>query len=78
MDYHDMEWALTNQLIARDQQLNRLHIIATVQKDRPRLLKLTVKNTLNSERIFLISAHWLRPRALRKLIQKAPNIALKW
>lgn len=75
-DYEDLSWALRSDRIIRDRQPNRLHIITQMHRDRTRTVKLTIKAARDSDRIFLISVHWLRERSVRRLERIAPDIPL--
>lgn len=73
-DYEDLSWALCSDRVIRDRQMNRLHIISHMHRGRTRTVKLTVKSARDSDRIFLISVHWLRERSVKRLERIAPDI----
>jgi len=77
-DYVDMSWVLQTGEIVKDRQVNRLHFLASTHfHKKPRMHKVTVKVAKNSERAFLISAHWVRPRSAEKLKRLATGQSFK-
>lgn len=75
-EYEDLSWAFASDLIYGDKRAGRFHIVTAVTRDpgKPTHFKMTLKNVRNSERLFLISAHDLRPASLRKLVQSSKEI----
>lgn len=76
--YEDMSWVLESRMVIPDPRAGRLHLIATAQTDELRYFKCTIKHTQNSERLFLLSAHMLRPRSFNRLVKRAGNLSIEW